>query len=136
MTQEQLFSCNPGKGYIFTDSRKDGLMAMAVERFNRIPEGAQAGSRELSEKIRDFKVSADIYKTGDVKVQFALLVGAEKYETFTLKGRMRNWRGKTRVDVDLNKVEKAGWGNRRSYVRCGGIRWRGRGGGTPISWTG
>lgn len=108
VTQEQLFSCNPGNGYIFTDSRKDGLMAMAVERFNRIPEGAQAGSRELSEKIRDFKVSADIYKTGNVKVQFALLVGAEKYETFTMKGRMRNWRGKTRVDVDLNKVDKAG----------------------------
>lgn len=108
VTQEQLFSCQPGNGHIFTDSRKDGLMAMAVERFNRIPEAAQKGSRELSEKIRDFKVYADIYKTGAVKVQFALLVGNEKYETFTLKGRMREWRGKTRTDVNLDKVKKAG----------------------------
>jgi hypothetical protein len=106
--QEDLYKCEPGTGYIFTDSRQDSLMAVAVERFNKIPESAQIGSRELAENIRDFKVTSDPYQTGEVKVQFALLVGEEKYETFVLKGRMREWRGKNRTDVNLRKVTKAG----------------------------
>jgi hypothetical protein len=108
VSDDNLMKCDPGTGYVFTDSRQDALMALAVDRFNKIPNALQHGSRELAESLRDFKVSADIYKTGKVKLQFAIATGKDKYETFTLKGTMSNWRGKDRTDVTLGKVKKAG----------------------------
>lgn len=108
VSNENLMKCDPGTGHVFTDSRQDALMALAVERFNKIPSALQIGSRELADSIRDLKVSADIYKTGKVKVQFAIATGPDKYETFTLKGTLQNWRGKNRADVNLAKVKKAG----------------------------
>jgi len=102
------FQCNDRGAIVYTDARQDGLMALIVDRVNRLPRAMDLGSRELAKRIRDVKVRADFSRSSAVDMQIALMVGPGRYEKIELRGNMAAARGRSNGDVQLRAVSAPG----------------------------
>ncbi len=101
ISPDQMYKCDAGKGYVFTDGRQDGLMALVVDNFNKLPKYMDAGSRKLARRIQDVQVDSNLIKVGSVNIRLALFAGREnghvRYNHIELRGNMSKNGGRVKL---------------------------------------
>jgi hypothetical protein len=89
-----MYKCEAGNGYVYTDARQDGLMAVVAQNYRKLPAYLDAPSRRLSRRIQDVKVQANLFKVGSVNITVALFAGKNangknRYNHIRLTGTIR-----------------------------------------------
>lgn len=107
--EEELYKCEAGNGYVYTDGRSDGLLAVAAENFHKLPKYLDVSSRRLARRIQDVKIETNLIKVGSVNVTVALFAGKDaqgqvRFNHIRLVGSMKkNGRAKLRA-VDSGRI--------------------------------
>jgi hypothetical protein len=77
VSEEEMYKCEAGNGYVYTDARQDGLMALVAQNYRKLPAYLDVPSRRLSRRIQDVKVQSNLLKVGSVNVTVALFAGKD-----------------------------------------------------------
>ncbi|MGE3683046.1 MAG: hypothetical protein AB7G93_15085 [Bdellovibrionales bacterium] len=96
---------DPGLGYSFTDSRRDGLMNMIFGWIKSLSPEMDKASRDLAPRISDVFVYTDIHTTQEIQLQFELRGNSGRSVPVVLNGRFPDSNPKSRVDVPLVQQE-------------------------------
>lgn len=88
VSDAEMSVCDPGRGYLYTDSRQDDLMSRAVKLSNRLPDRIQAASRQFARAIGNIKLHVDLKNSKRVKLLVAVERRDGEYDQFVLQGRL------------------------------------------------
>jgi hypothetical protein len=94
VSEEEMYKCEAGNGYVYTDARQDGLMSLVAQNYHKLPAYLDAPSRRLSRRIQDVTVQSNLFKVGSVNVTIALFAGKDakgknRYNHIRLAGSIK-----------------------------------------------
>lgn len=87
----------------YTDAAADGLLNVAFEKFARLPPSLQPGSKELSIRLDDIKVSLDPQE-GAVKLQFGYEIQQGIFIPILLRGQLQREKNSMSAITQMQQV--------------------------------